>query len=48
METLQAVVGYDEEQDYSFARTTGYFGSKLLQNVGVVIINHDGSAMAAE
>jgi hypothetical protein len=48
METLQAVVGDDEEQDYSFARTTGYFGSKLLQNVGVVIINHDGSAMAAE
>jgi hypothetical protein len=48
METMQAVVGYDEEQDYSYARTTGFFGSKLLQNEGVVIINHDGSAFAAQ
>lgn len=46
--TLSTAVGYDEEQDYSFARATGFFGSKLLQNRGVVVINHDGSAYAAQ
>ena len=43
MASVATAVGYDEEQDYSFARATGFFGSKLLQNSGVVIINHDGS-----
>jgi len=47
-ENIQAPVGYDEEDDYSYARCTGFFGSKLLQNAGVVIINHDGSGFAAE
>lgn len=46
--SIQTAVGYDEEQDYSFARATGYLGSKLLQNTGVVIVNHDGSAYAAQ
>lgn len=45
---LSTAVGFDEEQDYSFARATGYFGSKLLQNRGVVVINHDGAAYAAQ
>lgn len=45
---ISAPVGYDEEQDYSWARCTGFFGSKLLQNAGVVVINHDGSGFAAE
>lgn len=45
---LQTPVGYDEEQDYSWARCSGFFGSKLLQNAGVVIVNHDGSAYAAQ
>lgn len=40
---LQSLAGYDEEQDYSWARTTIYMGAKLLQNTGVVVINHDGS-----
>ena len=44
---LQSPVGYDEEQDYSFARVTIYLGSKLLQNSGVVMMKHDGSAYAA-
>ncbi len=44
---LQTAVGYDEEQDYSFSRATGYMGSKLLQNSGVVIMNHDGSALVS-
>lgn len=41
-------VGVDEEQDYSFARTSMYTGSKLLQNSGVFVFNHDGSAFAAQ
>ena len=43
---LQSPVGYDEEQDYSFARATAYMGAKLLQNAGVVVITADGSAYA--
>lgn len=43
-DTLQAVIGYDEEQDYSYARTTAFTGAKLLQNTGVVQMLHDGSA----
>lgn len=46
-ETLKTAVGYDEEQDYSYARTSNFLGSKLLQNSGVVVINHDGSAIVA-
>ena len=43
---LQTPVGYFEEQDYSWARATAYMGAKLLQNTGVVVITHDGSAYA--
>lgn len=45
---LTTKVGVDEEQDYSYARTTAYLGSKLLQNSGVFVFNHDGSAFAAQ
>lgn len=41
---VQTFVGYDEEQDYSYCRTSVYMGSKLLQNAGVVAINHDDSS----
>lgn len=44
---MQTPVGYDEEQDYSWARVSAYMNAKLLQNSGVVVINHDGSAYAA-
>lgn len=44
---LATPVGYDEEQDYSWARASTFMGSKLLQNSGVVVINHDGSALVA-
>jgi hypothetical protein len=44
---MKTVVGYDDEQDYSFARTSIYMGSQILQNSGIVVINHDGSAMVA-
>lgn len=44
---MQSPVGYHEEQDYSWARCTAYMGAKLIQNSGVVVMNHDGSAFAA-
>lgn len=44
---LSTPVGYDEEQDYSWARASIYMGAKLLQNSGIVVINHDGSAYVA-
>lgn len=44
---IDAPVGYNEEHDYTFARASAFLGSKLLQNSGVVILNHDGSAYAA-
>jgi len=46
METIEARAGYDEEQDYSWARTTVYMGARLLQNAGVVVMTADGSAYA--
>jgi hypothetical protein len=43
---LETVAGYDEEQNYSYARATGFMGGVLLQNTGIVVITHDGSAYA--
>jgi hypothetical protein len=45
--TIDATVGYNEEQNYTYSRATAYMASKLLQNAGVVQILHDGSAFAA-
>jgi hypothetical protein len=44
---MQALAGYHEEQDYSWARTRAFMGSTLLQNRGVVLCRHDGSAYVA-
>lgn len=44
---IQSPVGYDEEQDYSWARCSAFMGAKLLQNAGVISIRHDGTGMAA-
>lgn len=44
---IQTDVGYNGEQDYSYSRATAYMGSKLLQNSGVVVMNHDGSALVS-
>lgn len=44
---MQALAGYHERQDFSWARTSGFMGSKLLQNKGVVVVRHDGSAYVA-
>ena len=45
MERLTTLVGYDEKNDKSWARCTGYLGSKLLQNSGVVKITHNDTAI---
>ena len=44
--SLKTPVGYDDEQDYSWARASAFMGSKLLQNTGIVQMKHDGSAFA--
>lgn len=44
---MQALAGYHERQDFSWARTSGYMGPKLLQNKGVVVVKHDGSEYVA-
>lgn len=41
---MDVKAGYNEEEDYYFARSSIFMGSKLLQNGGVVKVNHDGSA----
>jgi hypothetical protein len=45
---LDTAVGYDDEQAYSWARASGIFGSKKLQNSGIVQVVHDGSAYVAQ
>lgn len=44
---MQSLVGYMEEQDYSYARTSVFMGSAMLQTKGVVQMLHDGSAYVA-
>lgn len=44
---IASAIGYDERHDKSWARSTIFSEATLLQNSGVVVINHDGSAMAA-
>lgn len=44
---MQTPSGYNEEQDYSWARASCFMGPALLQNAGIVVINHDGSALSA-
>lgn len=46
MAPTDTLIGYDGEHDYSWARASGFFGSKLLQNTGIVQMKHDGSAFA--
>lgn len=45
-ENMNVEVGYDAEDDYSFARCSAFMGSKLLQNSGVIKVTHDGSALS--
>jgi hypothetical protein len=46
-ENMNVGAGYNDEDDYYWARASGFMGAKLLQNAGVVVINHDGSAYVA-
>ena len=41
---MDSAVGYDEEQAYSYARCSMDMGAVLMQNTGVVVMTHDGSA----
>lgn len=43
---IMAMADYNRRQDYSWARTSVYMGSKLLQNKGVIQVAHDGSALS--
>lgn len=40
---ISTAVGYNDEQDYTYARTTCYMGALLLQNAGVVVFTTDGT-----
>jgi hypothetical protein len=44
---IRPIIGYDEEQDYSWTRCSLFHGAKLLQNSGVVRMVHNGSALVA-
>jgi hypothetical protein len=44
---MDMAVGYDDEQDYTFARCSMFMGAQILQNSGIVVVNHDGSGFAA-
>lgn len=47
-EALQVDMDYNREHKYSWALASNAMGSKLLQNAGVVIINHNGAAVVAQ
>lgn len=40
---ISTAVGYNDEQDYTYARATCFMGALLLQNAGVVVITTDGT-----
>jgi hypothetical protein len=39
-DSFNATAGYDDEQDYSWQRTSLFMGAKLLQNNGVMHLHH--------
>ena len=43
-EGIDVAIGYDREDDYSFARHTVFHGSRLLQQSGIIEIVHDDTA----
>jgi hypothetical protein len=46
-DSVNPTADYNKEQDYYWARASAFMGAKLLQNSGVVVINHDGSGIVA-
>ena len=47
-EMIRVGGGYDEQHDRFFEWSSIFMAARLLQNTGVVVINHDGSAIVAE
>lgn len=43
---MDCPAGYDQEQNYSWARCSIFLGAKNLQTTGIVEVTHDGSAYA--
>jgi hypothetical protein len=44
-EGMNTAIGYDDEQDYSYARCSSFTGAKLLQQSGIVQFVHDASSI---
>lgn len=44
---MQVVADYNSEEDYYWARASMNMGAVLLQNTGVVLVNHDDSAVVS-
>lgn len=44
--SVTGMIGRDEEQDYSWARHSVYQGAAVLQNAGIVVMNHDDSGLS--
>jgi hypothetical protein len=44
-EGLNTAIGYNDEQDYSYARASSFTGAQLLQQSGIVQFLHDASAI---
>lgn len=42
---LNTAIGYNDEQDYSYARASSFTGAKVLQNTGIVQFLHDASGI---
>lgn len=46
-EGIDTAIGYDEEDDYSYARHTVFHGAKVLQQAGIIEVVHDDTAAIA-
>jgi hypothetical protein len=44
-EGLNTAVGYDDEQDYSYARASSFTGAVILQQTGLLLFRHDASGI---
>lgn len=44
-EGLNTAIGYNDEQDYSYARASSFTGAGLLQQTGILQFVHDASAI---
>lgn len=42
---IDSDIGYESKQQMSWARASVFHGAKILQNSGIAVMNHDGSAL---